>query len=459
MRRTRCYIALMLPLLAVFYSAASWAEDYFWYEGALTASSTRYPSTGAACAAILERFLSTYTGSNTYTVSYSGSETTGTCNVRGNVTVHKGYISRGGTGCTYPAFYNPGTYSCETPKDPEPSNCEPKAGQNTTWTMQRPDLNGLGNIEYGCEAGCRIALGTSSCVPSSEGATTGVCYGVGTFTGAECQAGDNPTGGTPPTDPDPTDPPPTCGPDHVWSGTTCVPKPPEECDPSTGEICSPDDGDGDGEDGEDGDGDGDGEDGDGDGDGEGEGDGDGSGEGDGECDPATDPNQCKGDGGEGDCDPKTDPNQCKGTEEPECDPKTDPLKCIEPNVEGEACDTELKCEGDVIQCAILRKQKEQLCQWVYNDQVRSDIESELSGEDYQIKEESIAVSGLFNEAVNKGRWLPQSCPSPQSFSVMGRSYSFSWEPACRFAEAIGPLIVALASIFFAVSIGRGIKGS
>lgn len=323
--------------------------------------------------------------------------------------------------------------------------------------MQRPDLNGLGNIEYGCEAGCRIALGTSSCQPSSEGATTGVCYGVGTFTGAECQAGDNPTGGTPPTDPDPTDPPPDCGPGHSWSGTTCVPDEPEECDPSTGAVCPPDDGDGDGEDGDDGDGDGD--DGDGDGDGDGEGDGDGNGEGDGECDPATDPNQCKGNEGGGDCDPKTDPNQCKGDDEPECDPKTDPNQCIKPNVEGEACDTELKCEGDVIQCAILRKQKEQLCQWVYNDQVRSDIESELAGEDYQIKEESIAVSGLFTEAVNQGRWLPQSCPSPQTVSIMGRSYSFSWEPACRFAEAIGPLIVALASIFFAVSIGRGIKGS
>tara|TARA_Y100001951_G_scaffold105223_1_gene120831 strand:+ start:4545 stop:5471 length:927 start_codon:yes stop_codon:yes gene_type:complete len=308
--------------------------------------------------------------------------------------------------------------------------------------MFLPHLNGLGNIEYGCEAGCRIALGTSECGAISEGATTGVCWGVGTFTGAECQAGDNPTGGTPPTDPDPTDPPPDCGPGHSWSGTTCVPDEPEECDPSTGEVCPPDDGDGDG-DGEDGDG--------GDGDGDGEGDGDGDGDGDGEGD---------GDGtGDGDCDPKTDPNQCKGTDEPECDPKTDPFQCIKPNVEGEACDTELKCEGDVIQCAILRKQKEQLCQWVYNDQVRSDIESELAGEDYQIKEESIAVSGLFTEAVNKGRWLPQSCPSPQSFSVMGRSYSFSWEPACRFAEAIGPLIVALASIFFAVSIGRGIKGS
>jgi len=119
----------------------------------------------------------------------------------------------------------------------------------------------------------------------------------------------------------------------------------------------------------------------------------------------------------------------------------------------------LKCEGDVIQCAILRANKNKICQWKYDDKVRSDIASELAGKDYQLEEKSLAVSSLFTEAVNKGRWLPQSCPSPQSFSVMGRSYSFSWEPACRFAQAIGPLIVALASIFFAVSIGRGIKGS
>ena len=321
--------------------------------------------------------------------------------------------------------------------------------------MQRPDLNGLGNIEYGCEAGCRIALGTSSCQPSSEGATTGVCYGVGTFTGAECQTGDNPTGGNPPTDPDPTDPPPVCGPGHSWSGTTCVPDEPKECDPSTGEVCPPDDGDGDGDEGEDGDGDSD----DGSGDGDGDGEGDGEGDGNGECDPSTDPDKCKGNEGGGDCDPKKDPNQCKGDDETECDPKTDPNQCIKPKVEGEACEVELKCEGDVIQCAVLRKQKEQVCQWIYNDQVRSDIANELAGEDYQLQEESVPVSGLFSEAVNKGRWLPQSCPSPQSFTVMGRSYSFSWEPACRFAQAIGPLIVALASIFFAVSIGRGIKGS
>lgn len=42
---------------------------------------------------------------------------------------------------------------------------------------------------------------------------------------------------------------------------------------------------------------------------------------------------------------------------------------------------------------------------------------------------------------------------------MGRSYSISWEPLCRFATAMGPIVVALASIFFAVFIGRGLKGS
>ena len=61
--------------------------------------------------------------------------------------------------------------------------------------------------------------------------------------------------------------------------------------------------------------------------------------------------RCKGAGG-GDCDPKTDPNQCKGNDDGKCDPKTDPNKCVKPSVEGEACDAELKCEGDVIQCAI-----------------------------------------------------------------------------------------------------------
>lgn len=140
-------------------------------------------------------------------------------------------------------------------------------------------------------------------------------------------------------------------------------------------------------------------------------------------------------------------------------PSADADDASRASVSGEPCNAELRCEGDVIQCAILRKQKEQLCQWRYDGEVKAQIDSALSGPEYQLKENDIPVSGLFNEALNKGRWLPHACPAPQTFTVMGRSYAFSWEPLCRFAQAIGPLIVALASIFFAVTIARAIKGS
>jgi len=148
-----------------------------------------------------------------------------------------------------------------------------------------------------------------------------------------------------------------------------------------------------------------------------------------------------------------------GDGEGQCDPAKDPNKCGQSSVSGEACNVDLKCEGDAIQCAILRMNKEQLCQWTYDASVKQQIADELSGEAYQLQETNIPVSGLFSEALNKGRWLPQTCPAPQTINVMGNTYSFSWEPVCRFATAMGPIIVALASIFFAVYIGRALKGS
>ncbi|MGE8297146.1 MAG: virulence factor TspB C-terminal domain-related protein [Pseudomonas sp.] len=127
-------------------------------------------------------------------------------------------------------------------------------------------------------------------------------------------------------------------------------------------------------------------------------------------------------------------------------------------VGGESCATELRCEGDAIQCAILRKQKDQVCQWKFDSEVQSQVEASLSGPGYQLDEKQVGVGSLFTEALNQGRWLPSTCPAARSINIMGRSYSFEWQPLCHFAESIGPLIVALASIFFAVFIGRGIKG-
>jgi len=297
--------------------------------------------------------------------------------------------------------------------------------------------------EYICDSGCRATWNSGSnggCANNDQGVRA--CFGIGTYTGGNCQTGDTPTGtGTPPPDPtdpttptdptdptdpvDPTDPSNNCGPGYSWSGTTCVPTNPTDPD-NPGDGDGDDDNTGGGNNGGGGNvggiGDGDG---DGDGSGSGDGDGDGSGNGNGN--------------GDGDGDGENEEGNA--------------------SVSGESCTAELVCEGDVIQCAILRKNKEQVCQWKYDSEAQGQVESTLSGPEYQLEEQDIAVSGLFNEALNRGRWLPQSCPAPQTFSVMGRSYSLSWEPACRFALAIGPLIVALASIFFAVTIARGIKGS
>ncbi len=342
--------------------------------------------------------------------------------------------------------------TCNPP--PEPSACESKAGNNFAFMASPPEGQLSLPGEYICDSGCRATWNSGSnggCANNNQGIRA--CFGIGTYTGGDCQTGDIPTGtGTPPPDPtdpttptnptdptdptdpvDPTDPSNNCGPGHTWSGTTCVPTNPT--DPSNPSNPS-NPGDGGGDDGSTGGGNNGGGgnvggigggDGDGNGDGSGSGDGDGNGSGTG--------NSGEGDDGEGD------------NEEGNA------------SVSGESCTAELACEGDVIQCAILRKNKEQVCQWKYDSEAQGQVESALSGPEYQLQDQDIPVSGLFNDALNKGRWLPQSCPAPQTFSVMGRSYSFSWEPACRFALAIGPLIVALASIFFAVTIARGIKGS
>ena len=111
----------------------------------------------------------------------------------------------------------------------------------------------------------------------------------------------------------------------------------------------------------------------------------------------------------------------------------------------------------MIQCAILRKNKEQLCAWDY-DKVKVDIESAVSSQDYELKTDSISLSNSFAEGANGSRWLSSGCPAGKSFSVAGRSFSLSWEPVCNFASSLSYVIVAMAGLFFAVYVGRGLGG-
>lgn len=128
-------------------------------------------------------------------------------------------------------------------------------------------------------------------------------------------------------------------------------------------------------------------------------------------------------------------------------------------VNGEDCGVPLACEGDAIQCAILRQEKENNCKWMLGPDEEAAVVAQVSGEGFQLEENSVDTSSFFTDAINQGRWLSSGCPSPRTISVMGTSVTFSWQPICDFAVAMAPIIVAMASLFFALFVFRGIKGN
>ncbi|WP_312254169.1 virulence factor TspB C-terminal domain-related protein [Stutzerimonas nitrititolerans] len=131
------------------------------------------------------------------------------------------------------------------------------------------------------------------------------------------------------------------------------------------------------------------------------------------------------------------------------------------SVSGESCDAAIACEGDAIQCAILRQQKESRCAldeaMNYEDN-KSKIDQLVQGEEYQLEEETFQIPSFATGAV---RFLPSNgCPAPSRASLSnGRSLQFEYEPFCTFAEGISPVVVACALLFAALYVGRGLGGS
>lgn len=132
-------------------------------------------------------------------------------------------------------------------------------------------------------------------------------------------------------------------------------------------------------------------------------------------------------------------------------------------VGGEGCDVPLACEGDPIQCAILRKNKEQQCfaeeQADFEGQ-KENIEQLVQGEKFDLDEGEgdIDVPSFINQGT---RFLPSSCPADETMSLHlagGRNFGLSYEPLCRAATDLSGLFVAVATIFAALYVGRAVGG-
>ncbi|WP_312723689.1 virulence factor TspB C-terminal domain-related protein [Stutzerimonas nitrititolerans] len=440
------WIVRIALLFACCYGQLASAEDYNWrYAG------QSYPSADAACQAHLDVMKAMNSAYVDFRVELTN-PSSGKCVLlsKNGTSLGSAIIGRQGDGCTDGTYDN--TINGCVP-NPEPNLCESTVGSIINHEHKLKDsVHGSDRVEPPgsvCANSCTYTFQyiVNNIYVYSSGTPSGV-FGSYQYrgNGFECSGDDynapgNPGGTTDPDETPPPDPDNNCPSGYVWNGTFCSKEPPKPCDPEVevggcGETpTDPEPGDGgdDGEGGEDGD----------DGDGDGGSGGDGSG-GDGSGGDGSGGDGSGGDGsggdGSGDGDGKDD------EEKPDS------------SVGGESCDSTLSCEGDAVQCAILRKQKEQLCAWDYSKS-KADIEQAVQGPAYQLAESTVNLASSFNDGANASRWLSSGCPSPKTFSVRGVSYSITWQPVCDYASALSNLIVALAGIFFAVYVGRGLGGS
>lgn len=132
---------------------------------------------------------------------------------------------------------------------------------------------------------------------------------------------------------------------------------------------------------------------------------------------------------------------------------------VERTASGGDCSASLSCEGDAIDCAVLEQQKLMRCSMDWETQ-KGAVIAEAGKAEYQLETDEIDVGDLFS-GPSAARWLTASCPADRSIylSLTGSSITFSWQFICDYASGLGNLLVALASLFFAVYVGRAFGGS
>ncbi len=318
----------------------------------------------------------------------------------------------------------------------------------------------------GCLSGCAYEADSSrptSCYRTPGSTTEGFCNYTLKSNGQNCSADSGNLGGTGPSLSEPnqppvTDPPsdpnhPGCPKGYSWSGTTCVKTPTDPTDPTDpggdgGGTGGGDGGDGGGTGGggDGGTGGGDGGTGGGDGNGgTGGGDGDGGGTGGG------------GDGGgDGQCDPAKDPNKCGSGS----------------SISGDGdCKVAIQCNGDAIQCAIVRQEKLARCAdeefRTVDEKKIQDLKNTLAGEFSGPEYEPIKATGENTHDLSKlldtsGRFS-KACPviPDVSFPWFGSTQTVSLSSVssdlCTYLQWFGYLLVAFAMRAAAEIIARGLN--
>lgn len=448
-------MACLLPSL--FFARGVNAEQFYWVVASPSAvAGGSYSSPSSACAVVFDYYKPTTNwiksvepvrrNDKVFDCFARGTNASGSAQ-SGNI----GVISRRGESCQPGAEYDSAAGVCKEP----PKECEigvPNLFRSSNYPIIV--INGKNTVPSsppsGCLSGCAYEADSSrptSCYRTPGSTTEGFCNYTLKSNGQNCSADSGNLGGTGPSLSEPnqppvTDPPsdpndPGCPKGYSWSGTTCVKTPTDPTDPTDPGGDGGGTGGGDGGDGGGTGGGGDGGTGGGDGDGGGTG-GGGDGGGDGQCDPAKDPNKC-GSGssisGDGDC------------------------------------KVAIQCNGDAIQCAIVRQEKLARCAdeefRTVDEKKIQDLKNTLAGEFSGPEYEPIKATGENTHDLSKlldtsGRFS-KACPviPDVSFPWFGSTQTVSLSSVssdlCTYLQWFGYLLVAFAMRAAAEIIARGLN--
>ncbi|MFG7996305.1 attachment protein [Pseudomonas aeruginosa] len=465
-------MACLLPSL--FFAQGVSAEVFWWQVNGIDSLRDKpFGSPGEGCSAVLAYFQSQGSGySFTFNYLRRNSDLEFSCSLKrldqGEFVGEVGAsIGRYGDTCPTGTEYDAAVGECKSP----PKECEvgtPNLFRSSNYPIIV--INGKNTVPSsppsGCLSGCAYEADSSrptSCYRTPGSTTEGFCNYTLKSNGQNCSADSGNLGGTGPSLSEPnqppvTDPPsdpndPGCPKGYSWSGTTCVKTPTDPTDPTDPKDPGGDgggtgggDGGGTGGGGDGGTGGGDGGTGGGDGNGgTGGGDGDGGGTGGG------------GDGGgDGQCDPAKDPNKCGSGS----------------SISGDGdCKVAIQCNGDAIQCAIVRQEKAARCAdeefRTVDDKKIQDLKNTLAGEFSGPEYEPIKATGENTHDLSKlldtsGRFS-KACPviPDVSFPWFGSTQTVSLSSVssdlCTYLQWFGYLLVAFAMRAAAEIIARGLN--
>ncbi|CRO31049.1 hypothetical protein PAERUG_P19_London_7_VIM_2_05_10_01315 [Pseudomonas aeruginosa] len=472
MRIKKCISALKISLFmacllpSLFFAQGASAEYYQWRVSPPGQASRAFPDPYSAC-----EWGYTFISTNWSRKIEVISRESVACKYSGNGLYWEVmYASLRGTECPDNGKYDEDARMCKTPP-PECESGTPNLFRSSNYPIIV--INGKNTVPSsppsGCLNGCAYEADSSrpqKCFRSPGSETEGFCNYLLKTNGQNCSTDSGNLGATGPSLDDPSTPDPDPNPDpndpgcpkgYSWSGTTCVKTPTDPTDPTDPKDPG---GDGGGTGGGDGGGTGGGTGGGGDG-GTGGGDG-GTGGGDGNGGTGGGDGDGGGTGGGGD-----------GGGDGQCDPAKDPNKCGSgSSISGDGdCKVAIQCNGDAIQCAIVRQEKASRCAdeefRTVDDKKIQDLKNTLAGEFSGPEYEPIKATGENTHDLSRlldtsGRFS-KACPVIPDFSFpwFGSTQTVSLSSVssdlCTYLQWFGYLLVAFAMRAAAEIIARGLN--